>query len=64
MHVQNGRFKGGILKGIYQVKKKRLTISFASPGGERPTALESREGTGYMVAIHKLVKPKVKKKAK
>ena len=64
MHVQNGRFKGGILKGIYQVKKKRLTISFASPGGERPTALESREGTAYTVAIHKLVKPKVKKKAK
>ena len=55
MLVDNGRFEGETLKGIYRVKGDRLTISFGGPDQDRPEAFESRPGTQFTVAIHKKV---------
>jgi uncharacterized protein (TIGR03067 family) len=57
MVVDNGRFKGKTLKGIYRVKGGRLTISFGAPGKERPRSFVSQPGTEYTVATHKKIKP-------
>jgi len=53
MLVDNGRFKGKRLKGIYRVVGDKLTISFGAPDEDRPEAFDSKPGTEYTVAIHK-----------
>ncbi len=53
MLVDNGRFKGKTLKGIYRVVGDKLTISFGGPGEGRPEAFDSKPGTEHTVAIHK-----------
>jgi len=55
MMVDNGRFEGGTLKGIYRVEDDRLTISFGTPGEPRPAAFDSAPGTQHTVAVHKRV---------
>ena len=55
MMVDNGRFAGKTLKGIYRLSGDKLTISFDSPDAPRPTLFESKPGTEYTVAIHKRV---------
>jgi len=56
MMVDNGRFAGKTLKGIYRMIGDKLTISFASPGAPRPDAFDSKPGTTHTVAIHKRVR--------
>ena len=51
--VDNGRFQGETLKGIYRIHDHQLTISFGGPGEARPVSFESVAGTTYTVAIHK-----------
>ena len=53
MMVDNGRFAGKTLKGIYRLTGDRLTISFATPGAPRPNMFDSKPGTVHTVAIHK-----------
>jgi len=53
--VDNGRFGGKTLKGIYRVQGNRLTISFGGPGEARPASFESVPGTAHTVAIHERV---------
>ena len=55
MVVDNGRFKGKTLKGIYRIEGDRLTISFGTPGEPRPAALDSTPGTQHTVAVHKRI---------
>jgi uncharacterized protein (TIGR03067 family) len=54
--VDNGRFQGKTLKGIYRIHDHQLTISFGGPGEDRPTSFMSKAGTNYTVAIHKRVR--------
>ena len=53
MLVDNGRFAGKTLKGIYRMEGDKLTISFGRPDKDRPEAFVSKPGTEYTVAIHK-----------
>ncbi len=53
MLVDNGRFGGKTLRGIYRTEGDKLTISFGGPDGDRPAAFVSKPGTEYTVAIHK-----------
>lgn len=50
------RYKDQTLKGIVKLDGDTLTIAFAEPGKERPTAFESKPGSGVVVAVHKRVK--------
>jgi uncharacterized protein (TIGR03067 family) len=56
MKPSSGRYKDKTLLGIYKQDGDTLTIAFAEPGKDRPTAFESKEGTGVVVAVHKKVK--------
>lgn len=53
MKPSSGRYKDKVLKGIYKIDGDTLTIAFSSdPEKERPTAFESKEGSGVVVAVH------------
>jgi uncharacterized protein (TIGR03067 family) len=53
MMPSEGRYKGKTLQGIYEIDGDTLKIAFAEPGKERPTAFESKPGSGVVLAIHK-----------
>ena len=38
--------KAGTIEGIYKVEKDKLVLCIAGPKGKRPTAFESKEGSG------------------
>lgn len=56
MMPKGGTFDGKTLLGIAKLDGETLTIAFAEPGKDRPTAFESKEGSGVIIAIQKKAK--------
>jgi len=54
MKPDAGRYKGKTLLGIVKTDGEHLTICFAEPGKDRPTAFEARDG--WVLAVHKKAK--------
>jgi uncharacterized protein (TIGR03067 family) len=56
MKPGSGQYKGKTLPGIYKLEGETLTIAFAEPGKDRPTAFESKPGGGVVLVVHKKAK--------
>jgi uncharacterized protein (TIGR03067 family) len=56
MKPTTGRYKDKVLLGIAKIDGDNLVIAFAEPGKDRPTAFESKEGTGVVLAVHRKAK--------
>ena len=54
MKPSAGRYKDKTLPGIVKADGETMTICFAEPGKDRPTAFEAKDG--HVLAVHK--KPK------
>jgi uncharacterized protein (TIGR03067 family) len=44
-------FKGKPIPGIYKIEGDKLTICYAAPGGKRPEAFASKEGSGITLMV-------------
>jgi uncharacterized protein (TIGR03067 family) len=54
--ASSGPYKDKELLGIYELNGDTLKFCFAPPGEKRPTEFKSKEGTGWILVIHKKVK--------
>jgi uncharacterized protein (TIGR03067 family) len=52
----SGPYKDKPLLGIYELDGDTLKICYASPGKERPTEFTSKEGSGWILSVHKRAK--------
>ena len=52
MKPSSGRYKDKTLQGIFMIDGDTLTVAFSEPGKDRPTAFESKDGSGVVVAVH------------
>jgi uncharacterized protein (TIGR03067 family) len=48
-----GQLRGKVAQGIYALEGDVLTICYTMPGGARPTAFESKPGSGSTLVIWK-----------
>src|SRR5262245_42126047 len=46
-----GEFAGAVFRAIYEVDGDTHRICSAPPGGQRPSAFESRRGAGHMLQV-------------
>ncbi len=51
-----GPYAGKTLLGIYKLHDDELTVCFAVPGRDRPTAFTTRSGTGSMLHVWRRLK--------
>jgi uncharacterized protein (TIGR03067 family) len=56
MKPVGGTYDGKTLLGIAKIDGDTLTVAFAEPGKDRPTAFESKPGSGVVLAVHTKVK--------
>jgi uncharacterized protein (TIGR03067 family) len=56
MKPSTGRYKDKTLLAIYKLEGDELKVCFAEPGKDRPSAFESKPGSGWVLAIHKKAK--------
>ena len=52
MKPSAGRYKDKTLQGIFKIDGDTLTVAFSEPGKDRPTAFESKDGSGVVVVVH------------
>jgi uncharacterized protein (TIGR03067 family) len=49
--IPDGAPEGVSIKGIYKIEGNKLTICYALPKQDRPTAFESKEKTGHTLTV-------------
>ena len=52
----SGPYKDKALLGIYEIDGDTLKICYALPAKPRPTEFTSKEGSGWILSVHKRVK--------
>ena len=52
----SGPYKDKPLLGIYELDGDSLKICYALPGKDRPTEFSSKEGSGWILTVHKRLK--------
>jgi uncharacterized protein (TIGR03067 family) len=54
--VAEGRNKGAVMLGIYEISGDTLKVCFDPEGKKRPTKFKSASGSQFFVSVHKRVK--------
>jgi uncharacterized protein (TIGR03067 family) len=54
--ASTGPYKDQELLGIYELSGDTLKICYAPPGKERPTEFKTKDGSGWILTVHKKVK--------
>ena len=54
--ASTGPYKDQELLGIYELSGDTLKICYAPPGKERPTEFKTKEGSGWILTVHKKMK--------